>query len=59
VRAGDAITVDYRPDHDVTIGLVFRARMSEPALIPRLLAADALSAELKDFARRRIASNSG
>ena len=57
VRAGDAITIDYRPDHDVTIGLVFRARMSEPELLPRLLVADALSAELKDYARRRVASN--
>jgi MOSC domain-containing protein YiiM len=56
VRAGDPISIDYRPDHDVTIGLVFRARMSEPALLPRLLAADALSAELKDYARRRVAS---
>jgi MOSC domain-containing protein YiiM len=54
VRAGDAITVDYRPDHDVTIGLVFRARMTEPELLPRLLEADALSAELKAYARRRM-----
>lgn len=53
VRAGDAITIDYRPDHDVTISLVFRARMSEPELLPRLLAADALSAELKAYARTR------
>ncbi|HUH70180.1 MAG TPA: MOSC domain-containing protein [Mycobacterium sp.] len=59
VCAGDAITIDHRPDHDVTIGLVFRARMSEPELLTRLLAADALSAELKDYARRRIASNNG
>jgi MOSC domain-containing protein YiiM len=54
VRAGDAITVDYRPDHDVTIGLVFRARMTEPELLPRLLEADALSAELKAYADRRV-----
>ncbi len=47
VRAGDDITVEYRPDHDVTIGLVFQARMSEPALFPRLAVADALSAEIK------------
>ena len=47
VRARDTITIDYRPDHEVTIGLVFRARMSEPDLLPQLLAADALSAELK------------
>ena len=54
VRADDAISVEYRPDHDVTVGLVFRARMSEPDLLPQLLAADALSSELKAFARRRV-----
>ncbi len=57
VRAGDAIAIDYRPDHDVTIGLVFRARMSAPELLPQLLVADALSAELKNYVRRRVASN--
>jgi MOSC domain-containing protein YiiM len=57
VRTGDPISIEYRPDHDVTVGLVFRARMSEPDLLPRLLAADALQAELKDYARRRISSN--
>jgi MOSC domain-containing protein YiiM len=57
VRTGDAIAVDYRPDHDVTIGLVFRARLSEPELLPQLLVADALPAELKDYVRRRVASN--
>jgi MOSC domain-containing protein YiiM len=57
VRAGDAIEIDYRPDHDVTIGLVFRARFSEPELLPLLLVADALPAELKDYARRRLTSN--
>jgi MOSC domain-containing protein YiiM len=56
VRAGDAITVDFRPDHDVTIGLVFRARMSDPALLPHLLKADALAADLKAYAHRRITS---
>jgi MOSC domain-containing protein YiiM len=59
VRAGDAITIEYRPDHDVSIGLVFRARMSEPELLPQLLVADALSAELEAYARRRVASNGG
>lgn len=58
VRAGDPITVDYRPDHDVTIGLVFRARMTEPELLPQLLVADALSAELKSYARRVTAPRS-
>ena len=59
VRTGDAIAIDYRPDHDVTIGLVFRARFSEPELLPQLLVADALPAELKDFARRRVTANDG
>lgn len=54
VRAGDAISIDHRPDHDVTIGLVFRARMSDPDLLPHLLDADALSSELKAYARRRV-----
>jgi MOSC domain-containing protein YiiM len=57
VRAGDEVSIDYRPDHDVTIGLVFRARMSDPALLPRLLEVDALSAELKAYARRRLEMN--
>ena len=57
LRAGDAISVDYRPDHDVTIGLVFRARMSDPGLLPHLLKADALSSELRAYARRRVGSS--
>jgi MOSC domain-containing protein YiiM len=56
VRTGDAIQIEHRPDHDVTIGLVFRARMNEPALLPQLLAADALSAEIKAEVRRRMAA---
>ncbi|HET9566110.1 MAG TPA: MOSC domain-containing protein [Mycobacterium sp.] len=57
VRSGDTISIDDRPDHHVTIGVVFRARMSEPDLLPQLLLADALPSELKDYARRRTASN--
>ncbi len=53
IRAGDDITVEYRPDHEVTIGLVFRARMSEPELLPRLAVADALSAEIKAEVEQR------
>jgi MOSC domain-containing protein YiiM len=53
VRAGDAVCIESRPGHDVTIELAFRARMSEPDLLPRLLAAEALSAEWKALARRR------
>jgi MOSC domain-containing protein YiiM len=57
VRAGDAITIESRPDHDVTIDLVFRARMSDKTLLPRLLDADALSSELKAYARRRVSAS--
>lgn len=56
VQAGDDITIEHRPDHDVTIGLVFRARMTEPDLLPRLVRADALSAEIKAEVYRRLAS---
>ena len=57
LRAGDAITIDHRPDHEVTIDLVFRARMSDRGLLPQLMAADALSSELKTYVRRRVESS--
>lgn len=57
VGAGDEIFVEYRPDHDVTVELAFRARMSDSSLLPQLLAADALSAELKAYVRRRLSAN--
>lgn len=53
VREGDTIDIEHRPDHDVTIGLVFRARMSDASLLPRLLAADALSEELKAYVTKQ------
>jgi MOSC domain-containing protein YiiM len=54
VRAGDQIAIDFRPDHGVTVGVVFRARFTHPELLPKLLTAEALSAQLKDYARRRV-----
>jgi MOSC domain-containing protein YiiM len=59
VRAGDPITVVSRPDHDVTVGITFRALTREPELLPRLLAADALPADVKDLATRRTAPYPG
>jgi MOSC domain-containing protein YiiM len=55
VRAGDDIVVTDRPDHDVTVSLVFRALLSEPDLLPRLLRADRLPEDIKELARRRVA----
>ena len=45
-----------RPDHDVTVGLVFRALTLEPELLPLVLEADALPDEIKKLARRRVNS---
>jgi MOSC domain-containing protein YiiM len=55
VQAGDEIEVVQRPDHDVTVALVFRALLVEPELLPRLLVAEALPKELRDMAQRRTA----
>lgn len=42
IRAGDPVEIVHRPDHDVSVALVFRAMTLEPELLPRLLVADAL-----------------
>ncbi|CAA0134092.1 Protein YiiM [Mycolicibacterium vanbaalenii] len=56
MRAGDRIQIIERPDHSVTVGVVFRALMLEPALMPTLAAADALPDKIKQqVARRRRA----
>lgn len=47
VRAGDGIEVVSRPDHAVTIGMVFRALMGERTLWPALAPADALPDKIK------------
>ena len=54
VRAGDDIEVISRPDHSVTIGVVFRALTTEPELLPLLYEAEALPCEIKERARRRL-----
>jgi MOSC domain-containing protein YiiM len=53
VGNGDEIEVIDRPDHEVTVGLVFRAMTTEPELLPGILAADALPEPIKKLARRR------
>ena len=54
IKAGDQISVIHRPDHSVTVALVFRAETLEPELLPQILAADALPDETKEMARRRL-----
>ena len=53
IRAGDAIEVVSRPEHDVTVALTFRAFTAEPELLPRLAVATALPDEAKALVRRR------
>ncbi|OII61068.1 MOSC domain-containing protein [Streptomyces sp. CC53] len=56
VRAGDPVEVVYRPDHEVTVGLVFRAQTTERELLRRVLAAgDAAHPELRERARKYAA----
>lgn len=55
VRAGDAIEIVSRPDHAVSVGVVFRALMSEPELLPELAVADALPEKIKRQVAKRLA----
>ncbi|KUO21077.1 MOSC domain-containing protein [Streptomyces dysideae] len=58
VRAGDAIEIVHRPDHDVTVALQFRAVTTERGLLPRLLAAgEALHPESLEAARKYVAKH--
>jgi hypothetical protein len=53
IRAGDVVTIEHRPGHDVTIALTFRALTTEPELLPRLQPADALPQDIKNRVRAR------
>ncbi|WP_431727643.1 MOSC domain-containing protein [Verrucosispora sp. TAA-831] len=59
VGAGDAVEVVHRPTHGVTIGEVFRALSLEPALLPRLLAADDLPEPTRAKVHRRLRTPTG
>jgi MOSC domain-containing protein YiiM len=54
IAAGDEIEVRHRPTHGVTVGEAFRALLTEPALLPRLLTVPELSEELRARVRRRV-----
>ncbi|MFC4606523.1 MOSC domain-containing protein [Streptomyces maoxianensis] len=56
IRAGDAIEIVHCPDHEVTVGLSFRADTTERTLLPQVLAAgDALHPEQLKDAREYVA----
>jgi MOSC domain-containing protein YiiM len=54
VSPGDLVEIVHRPDHDVTVGLSFRAFTLEPDLLGQLAVADALPEEAKETIRRRL-----
>ena len=54
IRAGDPVKVVFRPEHEVTVSLVFRATTTERELLPLLLTAeDYLDEELRSMAERQ------
>ncbi|MFF4486923.1 MOSC domain-containing protein [Streptomyces sp. NPDC001544] len=60
IRAGDAVEIVHRPDHDVTATLQFRAATTERELLPRLLAAGtALHSQTLEQARQYVAEHGG
>ncbi|MGD0554004.1 MAG: MOSC domain-containing protein [Streptosporangiaceae bacterium] len=57
IKVGDRIEVIRRPEHDVTIGQIFRALTTESELLPSLLdAGDDLPDEERSVVRRRTAT---
>ena len=51
ITAGDEIDIVHRPDHAVTVSLVYRALLTAPKLLPELLAAGAdLPEEIRELA---------
>ncbi|MCF1597833.1 MOSC domain-containing protein [Streptomyces muensis] len=58
IRAGDAMEIIHRPDHEVTVALQFRAVTTERKLLPRLLPAGAaLHSEVLEEARKYVAKH--
>ena len=53
IAAGDPVAIEYRPPHDVTVAVTFRALTTEPELLSRLLAADAMPDDIRELAVRR------
>ena len=56
VSSGDRAEVVHRPGHGVTVSLMFRALMTEHALLPRLLQVDGLVEEARARAEAYVAT---
>ncbi|WHM31255.1 MOSC domain-containing protein [Streptomyces sp. BPPL-273] len=60
IRAGDAVRIVHRPEHDVTVALQFRAVTTRRELLPRLLAAgEALHPDALAQARKYVVRYGG
>lgn len=56
LRAGDEIVVEHRPDHGVTVSVMFKAFTTDRSLLPELLKVDRLPKEVLDQAQAYAAS---
>ncbi|MCP3819939.1 MOSC domain-containing protein [Streptomyces sp. A3M-1-3] len=56
IRAGDPVEIVHRPEHDITVALLFRAVTTERELLPRtLVAAEWMEPELRAVAEEYTA----
>jgi MOSC domain-containing protein YiiM len=56
IAAGDALSVVHKPDHDVTVSMMFRAFTTDRSLLPRLLdVGDALPPNPREAAEKYAA----
>lgn len=56
LRAGDPISVEHRPGHDVDISMMFRALTTDRSLLPRLLEIEGLAPWVYDTAEKYVAT---
>jgi MOSC domain-containing protein YiiM len=56
LQAGDALAVEHRPGHGVTVSIMFRALTTDRSLLPELLRVDGLVAEARRAAEKYVAS---
>jgi MOSC domain-containing protein YiiM len=56
LAAGDELVVEHRPDHDVTVSMMFRALTTERALLRHLVGLDRIDPQAIEAAERYAAS---
>ena len=59
LQAGDALVVEHRPAHDVTVSTMFRALTTDRSLLPELLQVEGLVAEARRAVEKYVASAAG